>query len=622
MKKIILVLVLMISLFFTSGLQVLGEFDTEVTSTGNATYQVTERKAINNLGYGVKQFTDIAQTNRLGTYYDQQVNIMEIPASSPAKIISYANLKSHMWTLTTVTNLAIQFEEENPEWRVLGAINADFFDISGTLNGLPYQTHNPVVANGEFYKTSSRSGVLGFTNDHSLNGLIGGKTNYRSLKMNLDVYDESGNIANTFLIDNLNQLPGSNETSLYFGIYNATTHIFEPKSIETGSHATYVVENADLALPNNPNDFYGKGTISSLTPLVLQKGQFAIITNNSLVQNVLQIGKQIRTQFTFINDFARVDSSSGYQGYFLKQGEYFQDSPSVLAARHPRTMVGIKADGTIVMATVDGRQEVKNMDGMFDNEMAATMKRYGCLEAYNLDGGGSTTMIIRKNGEFVIMNSPSDGALRRDGNCLLVAVKMPIIEMEVTRTQEEIIFDAELIKENGHDIQTLYLTINNVKKEVKDVPLVFDNLHSNSNYYYRFSYIDSLGTEYTLLNDGQIKTLKQPPQFLELQILEVGSIYELTLLYLDVDGTLAFKNAKIKVNGRDYLIRDGSLLIKQSDVGINLEEFILEYEYDLNDGTVLIVSKTINFRLLSSSAFIMLEEIYLQNNVIIDDLYQ
>ncbi|HNZ50714.1 MAG TPA: phosphodiester glycosidase family protein, partial [Bacilli bacterium] len=417
-------------------------------------------------------------------------------------------------------------------------------------------------------------------------------------------------------------LPETNETSLYFGIYNASSHLYEPKVIDNGNHQTFVVENADLALPNNLSDFYGKGVISSLEPVSLQKGQFAIATNNSAVQNALGIGKTIRTQFTFINDFARVDSCTGYQGNFLKAGEYFKDTPSVLAARHPRTVVGIRADGTIVMATIDGRQTVKNMDGMYDNEMAATMKRYGCLEAYNLDGGGSTTMIIRKGGEFVVMNSPSDGGLRRDGNCLLIAVKMPVINLSVERSQTELIFNASVEAQNGHDIRKLFLTVNNTKVEVTGEPMSFSNLKSNKDYYYQFTYKDALGTEYTLLNDGIVKTLKQAPEVLELQIVEVGNIYELTLLYADGDGTLAFKNAKLKVNGRNYLIRDGELLIKQSDVGTNLTEFVLEISYDLNDGQIITEAKTISYRLMSSEMFLFFEAIYTMNDAILFDLYQ
>src|SRR5690554_2071167 len=137
----------------------------EVTTTGGAGYYIRERIAENDLGYHINHYTDLATTIRQNAEYLQQVNVLEVPTTTNAKIISYANLKNNRWTLTSVRKLAEQFEEENPDWKVMAAINADFFDISGTLNGLPYQTHNPVVTQGEFHKTTVRTNVLGFTND-------------------------------------------------------------------------------------------------------------------------------------------------------------------------------------------------------------------------------------------------------------------------------------------------------------------------------------------------------------------------------------------------------------------------------------------------------------------------
>ncbi|HBP25855.1 MAG TPA: hypothetical protein DD618_02765 [Acholeplasmatales bacterium] len=325
--------------------------------------------------------------------------------------------------------------------------------------------------------------------------------------------------------------------------------------MDTGNFTTFVIENAELALPNNENDFYGKGTVSSTAPITLEKGQFAICTNNTAVISALTIGTKVRTQFEFINDFANVTSATGYQGHFLASGEYFHDSPSVLAARHPRTVVGVKADGTIVMTVIDGRQTVVGMDGMFDNEMAATMKRYGCLEAYNLDGGGSTTMIIRQNGQFVVTNSPSDGALRRDGNCLLIAVKMPTIELNVVATADSLAFDVDLVSNNGHDIQRLFLEVNGLKQECTDETLIFSGLTHDTGYYYRFSYLDSLGTEHTLLNDGICQSLKIPPEFIRLEIAEAFTFYEIQIIYEDPDGSGAFLEVKLTINGRVYTVR-------------------------------------------------------------------
>ncbi|MDD8025367.1 MAG: phosphodiester glycosidase family protein, partial [Acidobacteriota bacterium] len=86
------------------------------------------------------------------------------------------------------------------------------------------------------------------------------------------------------------------------------------------------------------------------------------------------------------------------------------------ATRHPRTAIGVRADGTIVLAAVDGRQPGLSV-GMTIPELAGLMVDLGCVDALNLDGGGSTTMVVK--GEVV--NSPSDpGGERAVSDALLV----------------------------------------------------------------------------------------------------------------------------------------------------------------------------------------------------------
>ena len=74
-----------------------------------------------------------------------------------------------------------------------------------------------------------------------------------------------------------------------------------------------------------------------------------------------------------------------------------------VASRQPRTLAGVRPDGTLLLVTVDGRRPGWSV-GMTLREAARLMRSLGARDALNLDGGGSTTMTVR--GEVV--NRPSD----------------------------------------------------------------------------------------------------------------------------------------------------------------------------------------------------------------------
>ena len=85
---------------------------------------------------------------------------------------------------------------------------------------------------------------------------------------------------------------------------------------------------------------------------------------------------------------------------------------------HPRTGVGIRADGKILLVTVDGRRP-RYSRGMTMLGFARFMKSLGAEWALNLDGGGSTTMVVKGR----VMNRPSDGRERPVGSALLIVGK-------------------------------------------------------------------------------------------------------------------------------------------------------------------------------------------------------
>ncbi|MBP7462206.1 MAG: phosphodiester glycosidase family protein, partial [Candidatus Delongbacteria bacterium] len=94
-------------------------------------------------------------------------------------------------------------------------------------------------------------------------------------------------------------------------------------------------------------------------------------------------------------------------------------------SKHPRSAVGFTQDSTIVyLVAVDGRQPLLS-DGMTLSELANLMLSLGCYQAVNLDGGGSTAMVIRDS----IVNSPSDPTERSVANALIAYHQAPSSEL-------------------------------------------------------------------------------------------------------------------------------------------------------------------------------------------------
>ena len=70
--------------------------------------------------------------------------------------------------------------------------------------------------------------------------------------------------------------------------------------------------------------------------------------------------------------------------------------------RHPRTAIGYTNDNKVIILVAEGRSE--SASGLTLTQEAQILKDLGCKEALNLDGGGSTCMIV--NGKQT--NTPSD----------------------------------------------------------------------------------------------------------------------------------------------------------------------------------------------------------------------
>lgn len=94
------------------------------------------------------------------------------------------------------------------------------------------------------------------------------------------------------------------------------------------------------------------------------------------------------------------------------------------SSRAPRSVIGIKENGNLIIMMNDGRQAPYSA-GFTNHEMAETMIALGCVDAINCDGGGSSTFLSEREGTnaLTMKSSPSDGSERSTLSGILVISK-------------------------------------------------------------------------------------------------------------------------------------------------------------------------------------------------------
>lgn len=98
----------------------------------------------------------------------------------------------------------------------------------------------------------------------------------------------------------------------------------------------------------------------------------------------------------------------------LRGGEmkntYVEEMLDISAATNqPRTAIGSTSDKRMILFVCEGRNMTANVPGLTTGDVANVMKSLGCTEALNLDGGGSSCMLV--NGKETIKGS--DGKQRK-----------------------------------------------------------------------------------------------------------------------------------------------------------------------------------------------------------------
>ena len=148
----------------------------------------------------------------------------------------------------------------------------------------------------------------------------------------------------------------------------------------------YVIRNGKL---------YRSTAVNGSEDLVIYKdGSFEIINESEVTAEELIAKGAVQTL--------------SFGPALVEKGKISVDSDDEVGramASNPRTAIGIKSDGTYVFVVSDGRTD--ESEGLSLLQLAEFMENLGAETAYNLDGGGSSTMVFKGN----IVNTPTGGGI-------------------------------------------------------------------------------------------------------------------------------------------------------------------------------------------------------------------
>ena len=159
----------------------------------------------------------------------------------------------------------------------------------------------------------------------------------------------------------------------------------------------------------------GPVAIAPGTAVLVARGNAA-----SKLQAEAQPGTTVTLRLILQPDWSTVADAIGGGPILVRDGVPVYRSneaftTSQLVPRGPRSAVGQRADGSVLLVTTDGRQPGYSV-GMTNFELAQTLVRLGAVRGMALDGGGSATLAF----EGTVLNSPSDGRERAISTALML----------------------------------------------------------------------------------------------------------------------------------------------------------------------------------------------------------
>jgi len=333
------------------------------------------------------------------------IHILEIDLTNDA--VAIESIKANHQLVGRVKTSELAQSMNKPPYRTVAAINGDFFSKMGVPVGAQ-------AKDGCLVSNPTARSVFGMSADK--------KPLIDVMQLNASIHKKNKQKK----INGINVGRGEDELILYNRYYGVRTGTNQWGTEVIIQKADYVAINDTLCgVVTQIDNGHGNNVIPD-SGIVLSGHNSA---GKFLLQQ-MQVGDSLKIFIGLLPSKKRIKTLVGGIPRIIRDGkisvEYENEKISATFAtdRHPRTAVGFSADSTRLFCfVVDGRQPGYSV-GMSLYELAGLMLNYHVYQAINLDGGGSTTMVVQHH----VVNRPSDATGERPvANALLILSKAPIM---------------------------------------------------------------------------------------------------------------------------------------------------------------------------------------------------
>lgn len=604
--------------------------------THNYTSDIVVEKEVAN---ETKFIHDSGYSTRNGQQIDQDLYILmqKSNASEGVKVVTWGGYNEEHSLSTalprmTLKKIAEDYEKNHPGWKVIGGINADQYcwgygtNSTGGYDILENRPYYTMKADGENWFSHHFMGgistnLVGFLNDGKNQLVYNANVSEVTPVFKINVYDENNELLGKFDVTDLN--PITKASGVYTYVYAVTDkgntngsldRAKETKSINiSSSNDLYVVSKADKTWVGNSvdyswfktgvNSFFGKGEIDNIgKSATLTATQFAVETTNPELLKLLKKGAYVVAQYEIYGGYENCESAIGWHRVEKLDNVERQvgSSDSYNNRSYPRSVFGVTNDGSVVLITGEGSGKGGvTQKGFYSQEIHAICKAYDIKTAFQMDGGGSVTMILRnEEGEFETVNKPSDGNDRSIYNGLFFVVKDIEADVQTTKiTSSSIEMDVN-VSDYGvsGNVTNTYLNLSYVSKngktfnetyEVKDGKIVAENLSANVTYTYKIQFkVENNDKLFTSFFSGKVTTAKNPPVVKEVKLEKTDNKLKI-YVGIEDDSKAIAGYVKISFDGGNTFHN------LQSNGGLTLENvtfdplgnIVIKFYCNLNDGT-------------------------------------